>query len=134
MNNKCQRCGNELVNGQNFCNGCGMPINNQNMNNGYNVMNSSTGMGKLILSRQNKIWGCAMNLTVLINGYTYSLCNGQSYNLDLTPGVYNITWKFWSRRNKSIQINVMPGGFYCVDFKPDYLWGGFKLSDKCKFN
>jgi len=126
MNNKCLRCGNMIMNGQNFCTGCGMPVNN--------IVSSNPGVGKLILSREKNLYGFAVNLTVLINGCYYFLGNGYRLELDLLPGTYNITWKFWCRRDKSIQLNVMAGGIYCVDFRPDYFWGGFKLSNRCKFN
>ena len=131
MNNKCIRCGNDLAPNQNFCNCCGLPVTNMVSNTN---INSNSNTGKLIVSREKNFYGCAAKLKVLINGYCYTLENGQVLDFNLIPGVYTITWKFWCRRNKSIQINVLAGGYYCVNFKPDYLWGGFKLSDKCKFN
>lgn len=143
---KCPVCGGQVLNNQSFCTGCGNPVNNMNnannfnninnlnpVSNNFNNININPGMGKLILSRKESFYGFAVKLTVVINGYVYSLGNGFRYDLDLAPGVYNVTWKFWCRRDKTIQINVMPGNIYCVDFKPDYLWGGFKLSERCKF-
>jgi hypothetical protein len=132
--NVCPKCGGQVLNNQNFCNYCGTPINNlnnQNMNN--QVMNNMPTTGKLFISRVNNFYGCAVKLTIYINGCAYSLENGGRIDLDLVPGVYNITWRFWCRRDKNVQINVMPGNWYQLEFKPDYLWGGFKLSDRCKF-
>jgi len=99
------------------------------MNNGFNI---SPNIGKLILSRQNNFYGSAAKLNVNINGCIYTLTNGARYEFDLVPGIYTITWKAWCRRAKTIQINIIPGNYYIVDYKPDYLWGGFKLSEYCK--
>jgi len=131
MNNGvCSKCGGQVLNNQNFCNYCGNAINNTNIS---NMNNNISATGKLIITRAKNFYGMAVNLTIIINGYSYSLSNNGRLEFDLVPGVYNITWKFWCRRDKSVQINVMPGNWYCLDFKPDYLWGGFKLTDKCKF-
>ena len=110
MNNKCIRCGNDLAPNQNFCNCCGLPVTNMVSN---TSINSNTG--KLIISREKNFYGCAAKLKVLINGYCYTLENGQVLDFNLIPGVYTITWKFWCRRDKSIQINVLAGGYYCVN-------------------
>ena len=99
-----------------------------------NNMNIQQGMGKLVIRRVKNIYGFAVKLPIYVNGIEYKVGNGEGFELDLVPGLYYITWKFWCRRDQSIQINVMPGNYYVVEFKPDYLWGGFKLSKNCKFN
>lgn len=127
MNNGvCPRCGGQVLNNQNFCNYCGNPVSNGN--------NMAPTTGKLIISRVNNFYGFAANLTIYINGCCYALSNNGRLEFDLAPGVYNITWRFWCRRDKSMQLNVMPGNWYQLEFKPDYFWGGFKLTDRCKFN
>lgn len=129
--NMCPNCGGQVLSNQNFCNYCGSPMNNginQNMNG-----NMQVSTGKLFINRVNNFYGCAAKLTIYINGCAYSLANGSRIELDLVPGVYTITWRFWCRRDKTVQINVVPGNWYQLEFKPDYLWGGFKLSDRCKF-
>jgi len=132
MNNSfCSICGAQLVPNTAFCGRCGTPINNQNMNvNNQIVSNCNTG--KLIITRKNIFYGMAVNLDVFINGILYKLGNGGRYEFDLAPGMYNIEYKAWCRRKKSIQINIVAGNFYVVDFVPDYLWGGFKPTNRCK--
>ena len=125
--NMCPNCGGQVLSNQNFCNYCGSP-----MNNGMNG-NMQASTGKLFINRVNNFYGCAVKLTIYINGCAYSVENGGRIELDLVPGVYTITWRFWCRRDKTVQINVVPGNWYQLEFKPDYLWGGFKLSDRCKF-
>lgn len=126
-NNFCPECGKPIMPNQNFCNYCGFSVNQNN------VVNNNQTTGKLIINRNKKFYGFAVSLTIEINGYSYSLVNGGRLEFDLAPGVYNVTWKFWCRRDKSVQINVLPGNWYLVDFRPDYFWGGFKLTDRCKF-
>lgn len=141
MNNGiCPKCGGQVLNNQHFCSYCGYQISytNNNINNDINNninnnISNNTSTGKLIITREKNFYGCAARLTILINGYSYSLSNGGRLEFDLAPGVYNITWKFWCRRDKSVQINIMPGNWYSLEFKPDYFWGGFKLTDRCKF-
>lgn len=132
MNNGfCSKCGTQIVVGTSFCGKCGNPVNNQNMN---NVQNINSNTGKLIISRENNFYGCAANLDVFINGVAYRLSNGGRYEFDLAPGMYNIEYKAWCRRKKSVQVSLMAGNYCVVDFGPDYLWGGFKPTNRCKYN
>ena len=65
MNNKCIRCGNDLVIGQNFCNCCGLSITNMlnNTNINYNMNSNSninSNTGKLIIGREKEfLWLCS---------------------------------------------------------------------------
>lgn len=129
--NMCPKCGGQVLSNQNFCNYCGAPMNNVNVQN-TNMNNNVATTGKLYITRISSFYGCAVKMTIYINGVAYPLENGGKIDLDLMPGTYNITWRFWCRRDKNVVINVTPGNWYQLEFKPDYLWGGFKLSDRCK--
>ena len=131
----CSRCGNVIQPNSGFCGACGNPVNNGNVNmNMYmnNQVVSNPNMGKLIVTRENNFVGCAANLDVYINGALYKLSNGGRYDFDLAPGLYTIDYKVWCRRKKTIQINIVAGNFYLLEFTPDFLWGGFQISNKSK--
>lgn len=120
----CSKCGNVITPGSSFCGVCGNSVNNQV------VGNQNTG--KLTVTRANSFVGCAIDLDVYINGALYKLGNGGKLEFDLAPGLYKIDYKVWCRRMKTLQINVVAGNYYVLDFGPDYLWGGFKPSNNCK--
>ena len=67
-----------------------------------------------------------------LDGQPFQLSNGQQLIYSLVPGIHTITYKLWCRREKTVQINVVAGGQYLIDFTADWLWGGFKLSKNSK--
>ncbi len=84
--------------------------------------------GVVVIKRKNSFVGIAINIDLTLDGYPYKISNDQTMSFTLTPGVHTITYKVWCRRLKTVQINAVPGGNYFIEFTPDWLWGGFKLS------
>ena len=136
MNNSfCSKCGNVIQPNSGFCGVCGNPVNNGNVNTNMDMNNKVVGnpnMGKLIVSREDNFVLCAVNLDVYINGVLYKLGNGGGYYFDLAPGLYIIDYKVWCRRKKTVQINVVAGNFYKLEFIPDFLCGEFQISNSSK--
>ena len=126
MNNFCTQCGANNVGG-NFCVTCGSPINNQ-----VAQQPVQTNTGQLILMRKGAVMGFAIDIHITINGVSYKLSAGNSITLDLAPGSYQISYKVWCRREKTITINIVAGNNYLVDFVYDPLWGGFKIGKESK--
>ena len=127
------RCGRVIQPNSSFCGVCGNPVNSENFNMYMNAqVAGNPSIGKLTVSRENNFVGCAANLDVYINGTLYKLGNGGRYDFDLAPGLYTIDYKVWCRRKKTIQINVVAGNFYILEFNPDILWGGFQISNRSK--
>lgn len=135
----CPKCGTQN-NGGNFCIACGNPLNidkqaqissgNQIAFNQTNQNNIATG--QLILRRNGKVMGFAIDIHITINGVPYKLKAGDNLTFNLSPGNYQITYKVWCRREKAVSINVIPGNYYILDFVYDPLWGGFKLGKESK--
>lgn len=88
--------------------------------------------GTLVINRKNSFIGCAVNIEMTLDGQPFQLSNGQQLIYSLVPGIHTITYKLWCRREKTVQINVVAGGQYLIDFTADWLWGGFKLSKNSK--
>ena len=129
---KCNKCGSVVT--EMFCNNCGTPVNSQseNLSNIQEVSMQSNNNGLLVVNRKNSFVGIDVNIAMTIDGSPFQLCNNQQFSFSLTPGVHTITYKVWCRRTKTVQINVVPGGNYLIDFVADWLWGGFKLSKNSK--
>ena len=125
----CSNCGNPLNGG--VCNVCSGALNNAQGATVVPVNQNNTG-GTLLVKRPNSFIGIAINIDLTIDGYAYKLGNDQQLAFTLTPGVHTITYKVWCRRLKTVQVNVVAGGNYFLEFAVDWLWGGFKLSKNCK--
>ncbi len=119
----CTKCGKE-VNGE-FCEHCGNQIG-VNSGNVSQVVNDS--QHNLVIKRKGSFLGCGININLTINGNSYYLSNGQELFFTLVPGENVITYKVWCRRLKTINLNVEAGKSYIINFVPDLLWGGFKVS------
>ena len=130
----CTQCGTPN-NGGNFCIKCGCPSNNQvtqaPQQSPYN-QTIQANTGRLVLMRKGKVIGFAIDIHITINGLSYKLDAGNNITLDLAPGMYQISYKVWCRREKTITINVVAGNNYLVDFVYDPLWGGFKIGKDSK--
>lgn len=124
MNNFCSSCGHKIMPGSNICHNCGK---NMAPTQPYQPQVTSVGTGHLVINRQKSFIGCAIAIHITINGAPYELKNNSQIILDLVPGVYQITYKVWCRREKSVTLNVRGGGNYLLDFVVDFLWGGFEL-------
>lgn len=122
----CQKCG-SVVNGA-YCSNCGNPVSSMPIA----QSDTQTNNGILVINRKNSFFGIAVNIGITIDGNPYQLSNNQQLSFALTPGVHTITYKSWCRRTKTVEINVVAGGNYLLDFVVDFLWGGFKLSKKSK--
>ena len=123
----CNSCGSP-VNGQ-FCNNCGSPVGAPVQ---QVVSQVGTNNGTLVINRKRSFVGVAVNIAMTLDGQPFQLCNGQQLAYTLTPGMHVITYKVWCRRKKTVEVNVVAGGQYLIDFVPDLLWGGFKLSKESK--
>ena len=130
----CTNCGSP-VNGQ-FCNNCGTPVGGQVAPVQQPVQpiapQSDPNNGTLVVNRKNSFVGIAINIAMTLDGQPFQLSNGQQLAYSLVPGVHTVTYKVWCRRKKTVEVNVVAGGQYLIDFTPDWLWGGFKLSKNSK--
>jgi hypothetical protein len=124
----CSNCGNPLNGG--VCNICGGDLNSNQES--VQTVNQGNVGGTLLVKRPNSFIGIAINIDLTIDGYAYKVANDQQLTFNLTPGVHTITYKVWCRRLKTVQLNVVAGGNYYLEFAVDWLWGGFKLSKNCK--
>lgn len=125
----CTNCG-KPVNG-NFCESCGTPVsNNNNVSEAQN--DGAIRVGNLVVCRPDFAMGFAVNIDLYVDGTLYKLGNGQQYIFNLEPRMHVIEYKFWCRRKKTINLNVVTGSNYYIEFEYDVLWGGFKLSKKSK--
>lgn len=117
----CPNCRSE-VNGE-FCVNCGTAINVAPVvNNGYAVIN---------IIRKKSFYGSIANMVISLDGANpQQLSNDQTVAYNLTPGEHVISYKIWSRRKKDVTIIAEPGKTYSLVFKPDWLWGGFKINEK----
>lgn len=131
MNYFCTQCGTPN-NGGNFCITCGCPINNQIAQQTLYSQPVQVNTGRLILMRKGKVMGFAIDIHITINGLSYKLEAGNNISLDLAPGICQISYKVWCRREKTITINIVAGNYYLVDFVYDPLWGGFKIGKDSK--
>lgn len=86
----------------------------------------------LTITRINSFAGVAVKIALTVDGYQYDLANNSTLSFNLTPGNHVITYKVWCRRLKTVNINAVPGNNYSIIFKPDLLWGGFKISNDSK--
>jgi hypothetical protein len=132
-NNVCPKCGAAIVPGTQFCSGCGTPVQGSVQNVPVQPapvqqpVVAQGGYGSLFIRRVSNAFGCAVPLTVTVDGNSYTFNNGNELTLNLTPGVHVVTWKFWSRRLQQTQVNVTVGNQVFVELVYDWLWGGFKL-------
>ncbi len=146
---RCVNCGQEYVG--NFCDMCGTPavpaampeqviqqqqVVQQPMMNQVQqpmmqqtVVNSNE-VGTLCINRPNFFVGCLIDIELTVDGYPYRLSNGGQLLFNLTPGSHVITYKVWCRRTQTVNVFVQPRCNYLIDFQCDWLWGGFKLSNK----
>jgi len=132
MNNFCTQCGTNN-NGGNFCVKCGASMNIQaNYAQQSVVPQSYANTGRLVIQRRGKIMGAAIKINVKVNGVAYELGAGENIVLDLVPGIYQITYDVWCRREKAVTINIVSGNNYLIDFVYDPLWGGFKIGKESK--
>lgn len=146
-NNVCPKCGAVVAPGTSFCVGCGTPVGGVQAQQAVQPMQQqvapaqvqqpvmaqvATGGGSLLVRRKSSFFGCAVPLTVTIDGNSYTFNNGNEFTFNLTPGVHVVTWKFWSRSLQQTQVTVAPGGTYLVELVYDWLWGGFKLGKDSK--
>ena len=84
------------------------------------------------IMRKKSYWGCAFKLDITIDNYNYQSGNGESFSFQMQPGHHVITYKFWSRRQKIVEIDMISGNYYTLIFKPDIFWGGFKVDNTSK--
>lgn len=126
MNNFCPKCGHQIMPGSNLCHNCG---NNMAPTQVYQPQVTTVNTGHLVINRQKSFVGCAIAIHITINGVPYELNNNSQLVFDLAPGSYQVNYKVWCRREKSVIINVHAGGNYLVDFVVDPIWGGFKIGD-----
>lgn len=126
MNHFCSKCGHQVMPGSNICHNCGT---NMAPTTPYQPQVTSVGTGRLVINRQSSFIGCAIAIHITINGMPYELKNNSQLALDLMPGVYQITYKVWCRRQKTVTVNVRAGGNYLIDFVADLFWGGFKIGN-----
>ena len=117
----CVNCGKEV--NDNFCTACGTPVNG-----GV----SSFGQCNLEISRPDAFWGFAAKLNVTVDGNVYTLYAGQKININIAPGLHEVKYKIWCRREQRVTVSAMAGGNYSVIFVYDWLWGGFKVSPTSK--
>ena len=82
----------------------------------------------LSVVRPNSFIGSAVKIDITIDNYPYQLANDKTLTFNLVPGHHVITYKVWCRRLKTVEIDAVAGKSYSIIFKPDLLWGGFKLS------
>lgn len=131
MSNKfCSNCGSSLVKGAAFCSECGTAVSKEAKvvaEKKTKLAKTSSEKGKIILHRDDRFNGIAVNIEVKINDISYSISNGQRMIIEVTPGPYTISWKVWCRSWQTVNIEVEPGKEYLLHFVPDYLLGGFKL-------
>lgn len=143
---RCVNCGQEYVG--NFCDMCGTPaapaampqqtvqqtvIQQQPVMQQQQIQQSvvnGNDVGTLCINRPNLFIGCLIDIELTVDGYPYKLSNGGQLLFNLTPGPHVITYKVWCRRVQTINVFVQPRFNYLIDFKYDWIWGGFKLSDK----
>ena len=149
---RCVNCGQEYVG--NFCDMCGTPavpaampqqtvqqtvMQQQPVMQQQAVMQqqqiqqsvvNGNDVGTLCINRPNLFIGCLIDIELTVDGYPYKLSNGGQLLFNLTPGPHVITYKVWCRRVQTINVFVQPRFNYLIDFKYDWIWGGFKLSDK----
>lgn len=84
------------------------------------------------ISRKSSFVGVAFKLDVNIDNYQYKLGSGDSLSFQMLPGHHVITYSFWSRKTKTVEIDMVPGNYYTLIFKPDLFWGGFKVDSTSK--
>lgn len=119
---QCPNCGSE-INGE-FCVNCGTPAQVAP------VVNNS-GMATIQIVRKKSFYGSLANMVIsLDDANPQQLSNNQIVTYNLTPGEHKISYKIWSRRKKEVTIMAEPGKAYSLVFKPDWLWGGFKINEK----
>lgn len=96
------------------------------------VQQGNNGTGVLVINRIKSFVGMAIDINLTLDGQPFKMSNGTQVSYNLVPGVHTVTYKVWCRREKTVQVNVVAGGQYLIDFTPDFLWGGFKLSSNSK--
>lgn len=112
----CSKCGKEIKDDEKYCGSCGEITANNNYN--------------LIISRPNKVMGCAVQLHVTIGDTEYELGAGREYKITLPKGSHVIKYKIWCRREHEVTVTIEDGKVCNVIFAYDALWGGFKISKK----
>lgn len=110
----CGNCGKKLEDDEKYCANCGSITANNNYN--------------LIISRPNKVMGCAVQLHVTIGDTNYELGAGNDYKITLPNGTYTIKYKIWCRREHEVNVTIEDNKVCNVIFAYDALWGGFKIS------
>lgn len=136
--NVCSKCGAVMAPGVKFCASCGTPVGEVPAQQPVAAVQQPVAQvtpgigGSVLIRRKSNFFGCAVPLTVTVDGSSYTFNNGNEFTFNLTPGVHVITWKFWSRRLQQTQVTVVPGGTYLVELVYDWLWGGFKLGKDSK--
>lgn len=93
---KCEKCGNEIKDGEKFCSGCGAKTEYADL-----------VYGSLIVYRKKSIFGCAIPFKVYIDGNLKgSIVNGDTISLEIPYGTHKISFnKPNSKVNRIITIS-----------------------------
>ena len=88
----CKNCGKEIPDEAKFCKFCGEATNSDEVSSENSAVEQNSGKTvKVIFQRKKKMMGWAIPMRVDINGNRVaSLKNGESYEIDLAPGKYNV--------------------------------------------
>ena len=122
----CSKCGAQVEG--NFCPNCGNQINEV----AVAAPQASAGAAVFNVVRKNSFYGVAANMLIVVDGgQPTKLSNGSTLTYYLAPGEHTVTYKVWSRRTKEVKVVVSDiSKVYALVFKPDWLWGGFKINEK----
>lgn len=93
---KCEKCGNEIKDGEKFCGGCGAKTEYADLT-----------YGTLIISRKKSIFGCAIPFKVYIDGVLKEkVSNGQTVSIEIPYGTHKVSFnKPSSSVNRIITIS-----------------------------
>ncbi len=81
----CSKCGNNNVEGANFCTNCASPLNQPP------AISANPQTGSITITRPKKFLGCAVPYTVYIDGYLIgTVKNNQSVSFPVYYGNHNI--------------------------------------------
>lgn len=93
---KCEKCGNNITEGEKFCAGCGAKTEYADLT-----------YGSLIITRKKSIYGCAIPFKIFIDGNLKGrISNGETINLEIPYGTHKISFnKANSKQNRIITIS-----------------------------
>ena len=124
----CPNCGVQNEDNAQFCAKCGGALNNN--------VNASAAPGNnaalFNVVRKKSFYGVAIKMNVSVDGgEPVKLATNQILSYYLVPGEHIVRYKVWNRREKEVRVYVTNvNQIYSLVFKPDWLWGGFKVNEK----